>query len=186
MRCFLAMELSDEAREHLSRVQESVRRELPKGSFPRVQNLHVTLKFLGEVGDRQLAALCESMQHIKLSARIELSAAGIDRFPQHGPPRVIVATMSGSEALVAALHQAIEQRCRKPGFDSENRRYHPHVTLARLKGGATSPGPQRLHDSIKAHWPGPLFDLSEFVLFESRQGAAGSEYLKLATFRFVE
>lgn len=185
MRCFLAIELSKAAREHLNRVQEGLRVELPKGSFSPAENLHVTLKFLGDVSDRQLPALCDSMQHVRLAGKLALSAARVDFFPSRGLARVIVATMSGSDESVAALNQAIEQRCRKLGFGAESRRYHPHVTLARVRGGWSAASQHQLTGALCDRWPGPGFEAKEFALFESQLGAEGSRYVKLGTFPFA-
>ena len=186
MRCFLAIELPDDVRLHLARVQEAVRGELPSASYPRADNLHVTLKFLGEVDERLLANLCESMQMVKVSGAIELQAARLDAFPPRGPARVIVAAMTGSDGVVSALHEAIEQRCRKLGFDAEQRRYHPHVTLARAKAGVPRERFDHLEGAAPAMWPGPRFIVDGFVLFQSQLHPHGARYVKLATFPLLE
>ncbi len=182
MRCFLAIELSTRAREHLNRVQEGLRVETPKASFPRVENLHVTVKFLGDVTDNELAVLCESMQHVKVDGALSLTADKLDFFPLRGPARIAVASMSGSEQVVAALHHGIEQRCRKLGFAAENRKYRPHVTLARMKSGLGSADRRRAVQALDGHWPGPRFEVSQFALFESQLSAEGSRYIRLAAF----
>lgn len=182
MRCFLAIELSENAREHLNRVQERLRDDVPKGSFPRAENLHVTVKFLGEVSDSALPALCESMQHVRVDGELTLTAHQLGFFPLRGLARIAVASMSGSENVVEALHQGIEQRCRKLGFASENRNYRPHVTLARMKSGLDTAGKRRAAELVDRHWPGPQFEVSQFVLFESQLSSEGSRYIRLATF----
>jgi 2'-5' RNA ligase len=184
MRCFLAIELSDAARQHLARAQEVIRGEVPKGSYPRDENLHVTLKFLGNADDRQVGLLCESLRHVKLDGDLTLRANALACFPPRGEGRIVVASMGGSEGLVGALHQALEQRCRKLGFEAEHRRYHPHVTLARVRPGIALAARERLTERVAHLWPGPQFDVTEFVLFESQLHPQGSRYLKLARFDF--
>jgi 2'-5' RNA ligase len=182
MRCFLAIELSDRARQHLARVQEALRGELPMISYPRPENLHVTLKFLGDVDGARLTALCESLARVKLSGTVEIRAAQLDAFPPHGPARILVATMTGSDGVVSALHDAIEQRARKLGFDAEHRRYRPHVTLARAKAGVRRGQLDRAAETFAELWPGPRCGVNEFVLFQSQLHPTGSRYIKLATF----
>jgi 2'-5' RNA ligase len=182
VRCFLAIELPDDARRHAARVQTALRVHFPDASYPRAENLHVTLKFLGEAGDRQVALLCESMRHIKVDGVLELAAERMDFFPNRSLARVIVASMAGSEGIVSALHVAIEQRCRKLGFDAENRKYHPHITLGRASPGVPEAVQQRLRDVAAGVWPGPRFMAGEFVLLHSELSPKGSRYIKLASF----
>ena len=182
MRCFLAIELSEPARAHLLGAQAMLRDLLPKLSIPRAENLHVTLKFLGDADDRQLDAVYESLRHVQVDGRLELAASAMSAFPQRGAARVLVASMAGSEAVVAALHNAVEQRCRRLGFTSEQRRYHPHVTLARCARGVPPEQQRALVERVQGHWPGPTFVVARFVLFHSQRHPEGSRYIKLATF----
>lgn len=185
MRCFLALELSDEARRHLECVQQAMRAQLPAASYPKPENLHVTLKFLGHANDGQITGIYESMHQVKISGRLELAADGLDGFPKRRVARVIVAAMSGSDGVMSTLHDAVEQRCRRLGFEGEQRKYRPHVTLARVARGVDAATQQKLSQSVSKHWPGPALEVREFVLFESQLHPEGSRYIKLATFRFV-
>lgn len=182
MRCFLAIELPDAARQHLARAQEAVRETLGKASYPRQENLHVTLKFLGDASDRQVEGLYESMLAVKVDGALRLAAGGIAFFPQRGDARVVVASMTGSDRIVAALHGAVEQRCAKLGFTSEQRRYHAHVTVTRVARGLPRAEQARVTHAVEALWPGPEFEVREFALFESQLNPQGSRYIKLATF----
>src|SRR5437016_5643438 len=111
MRLFLAIELPDDVRDHLVRVQTALTPVMPDVAITRAQNLHVTVKFLGEVDDRRTVSLCESLAKIR-GAAMELSAQRIECFPMRGPIRIVAAAMEGSLAALRALHQAIEQRCK--------------------------------------------------------------------------
>src|SRR6266550_2352900 len=118
MRLFLAIELPDDVREHLVRVQEALATVMPEVAMTRAENLHVTLKFLGEVDDRGTVSLCESLAKIR-GAAMELSARGVECYPKRGPIRIIAAGMDGSLVALRGLHQAIEQRCQFLGFEKE-------------------------------------------------------------------
>jgi RNA 2',3'-cyclic 3'-phosphodiesterase len=172
MRCFLAIELSEAARQHLASVQEAMKGVLPEASYPGPENLHITLRFIGEADARQVEQLLESMQHVKVSGSPVLSAARMVYFPPKGPVRVTAASMVGSEQVVAALHQAVEQRCRKIGFEAEQRRYHPHVTLSRVRRGLPPAEARRAGESAMQMWPGPVFEVGQFVLFSSQLHSA--------------
>jgi 2'-5' RNA ligase len=182
MRCFLAIDLPDPVREHLVRVQSAVRAEVPKASYPKPENLHITLKFLGEADERQIARLVDSLGRVKIDGALRLTPSGLAFFPPRRHARVIVATMTGSESLVAALHLTVEQRCRALGFASETRKYHPHVTFARSPRGVPHAVRQTLTESLASEWPGPEMSVTEFVLFESQLHPQGSRYIRLASF----
>jgi 2'-5' RNA ligase len=119
------MELSDSARRHLARVQASLRAQLPDASYPPAENLHVTLKFLGEANDQQIPAICEGMRDSNGVGSLTLMATELSFFPSRAPARVIVASIAGSEQPIATLHDSIEGRCRTLGFAAETRQYHP-------------------------------------------------------------
>jgi 2'-5' RNA ligase len=184
MRLFLAIELPDDVREHLVRVQQAIAGLAPKASLTKPENLHVTLKFLGEVDERRTAELCDSLAKVT-GAVIELSADRLECFPTRGPLRIIAAGMRGSEKALAGVHGAIEQRCRYLGFESETRRYRPHVTLARAKG--SDGGDRRKLDEASAEfWPGPSWRVGEFVLMQSRLRPQGAEYVVAARFPLAQ
>src|SRR6266498_3146377 len=136
MRMFLAIELSDEVRAHLVGVQEALARELHGVAMTKGENLHVTLKFLGEVDERRVVELCESFAKVT-SSEVELAAEKVECFPERGPVRIVAAAMAGEIETLAGLHAGIEQRCKFLGFEKENRKYRPHVTLARARGAVS-------------------------------------------------
>jgi 2'-5' RNA ligase len=175
MRMFLAIELPDEVRKHLVGVQEKIVAELPDVSITKPENLHITLKFLGEVDEKRQAELCESLRKVT-AGPIELTADRLVCFPPRGPFRIIAAAMSGSDRALSALHAAIEQRCRYLGFEKETRKYQPHVTLARARRPVNPAGCRAGEDATAECWPGPTFKLPEFVLMISRLHPQGSQY----------
>jgi RNA 2',3'-cyclic 3'-phosphodiesterase len=182
VRLFLAIELPDEARRHLVKVQEVLKAAAPEAAYTRGQNLHLTLKFLGEVDERRVPEICESLVKIAVSGRLELSADRIECFPPRGPVRIVAAAMCGSEAAMGGLHAAIEQRCKFLGFTSEARKYKPHVTLARARKPLRGDVRMKLREESTRLWPGPEFTVTEFVLMDSRLRAEGSEYSVAARF----
>jgi RNA 2',3'-cyclic 3'-phosphodiesterase len=181
MRLFLAIELPDDVREHLARVQERVRESAGKASYPRAENLHVTLKFLGETRDKDLPPLCESLAKVS-GGSIELTPTGIECFPEKGPVRVITAAMGGSADALAALHKSIEQRCHFLGFDRERRKYRPHVTLARARPTLPSVMRDQLRTATAHLFSAAAFTVRDFVLMSSQLFPKGSQYAIVARF----
>ena len=185
MRLFLAIELPEEIRTHLVSVRDELKRHITRGSFPRDENLHITLKFLGDVEAAEVSKLSESMHLVRAGGPINLSAQDIECFPERGPIRVVAAQFGGDLAGMKSVHQSVEQRCRHLGFERETRAYRPHVTLVRARP-TLDPGFRKIADSFAAQFPGPSFDVDEFSLVESRLRAEGSEYNTLGRFRFIE
>ena len=184
MRLFLAIELDDASRGHLVAVQAAAAPVMAEASQTRPQNLHLTLKFLGEVEPRRAEALTESLAKVRGPAGIELAAVGAECFPPRGPIRIIAAALGGQVEALGAIHGAIEQRCRFLGFDRETRAYRPHVTLARARPILPPATRERLTEATQPFWPGPTFVAKEFVLVQSTLKPQGSEYAAVGRFPF--
>jgi len=181
MRLFLAIELPDDVRSHLLEVRKRLEIALPKISYTRPENLHLTLKFLGGVEPKKFDAITESLAKISTSA-IDLRATAIDCFPSRGPIRIVTAALDGSLPPLRALVESIEQRCNFLGFDKEQRAYRPHVTLARARPVLSPKFRQLASDATVDLWPGPSFLPNEFVLMDSQLSPAGSKYTPVAHF----
>jgi 2'-5' RNA ligase len=182
MRLFLAIELPAAVREHLVRVQQALAPAFGKASFTKAQSLHITLKFLGEVSDRDMQKLTESLRAVRSSAEIHLISERVDFFTDPRPVRIVAAIFGGDEKALAGLHAAVEQRCQYLGFDREKRRYTPHATLARARPILPPATRELVQRSADGLFPGPSFDMREFVLMQSRLQASGAEYIVAARF----
>lgn len=193
MRLFVAIELSDPARAHLTDLVVGWRNHWnhgagkgnsnsPKWPSPNwvvPEKLHLTLKFFGELPDVQFPLLAAALNETTIDSPIRLYAEGIEFFPPHGRVRVIAAAIGGDLSRLELLHERIESVCAGAGFPVEGRSFRPHVTLARcrqmLPSQARSAGPAWQH-----RFPGPGWSVGEIVLMESRLKASGSEYVPVA------
>ena len=141
------------------------------------EQLHLTLRFVGEV-DRPLADdLALALARIA-SNRFTLRIAGTGRFEQRNGG----ALWAGVEpkAPVAALASKVERLSIDLGLEPERRAFHPHVTLARWKGRRTREVADFLErTSGLASEP---FEVTEFILFESRLSRHGAHYEEAATY----
>jgi 2'-5' RNA ligase len=181
MRLFLAIELPQDVKDHLIGVRKRLEAALPKIAYTRAENLHLTLKFLGEVEKKRLAPITESLALIK-TAPIELSADGIECFPHRGPINVLAASMTGTLPPLRALVESIEQRCKFLGFEKEQRAYRPHATIARARPVLSAKFRAAAEDATRDLWPGPVFKPAEFVLMDSHLTPEGSKYTAIARF----
>ena len=131
MRCFIAIDLSDEVKKELSKVQEQLQ-ELKDVKMRLVEpkKLHLTIKFLGEISDFQVNKIKESLKKIKFDAfSVRLNDLGTFPTPQY--IRIIWVDAKPKEKL-AELQQKIEKALVEQGFKKE-KRFETHITLARVK-----------------------------------------------------
>jgi 2'-5' RNA ligase len=121
--------------------------------------LHLTLQFLGEQTEERTARAIEIARTIK-HAPFELSIGGYGVFPNERRPHVLWLGVQGD---VAPLANALGAALKADGFAIEERAYHPHVTIARLRGAKLPPLPELPHTAS--------FRVDRFVLLESKGGA---------------
>ncbi len=141
------------------------------------EQLHLTLRFIGEV-ERPLADdLADALSRIRAPA-FQLKVAGAGRFEQRSSGTLWAAVEP--KAPVAALAAKIERVCHENGLEPERRAFHPHITLARWKGRRT----RAVQDFLERRrdLSSEPFDVDEFILFESRLSRHGAHYEEVASY----
>lgn len=189
MRLFFAIELPKDVRGQLLRLRgELERKQYGRVKWERPENLHLTLKFLGDVPDPAVPALCEAVRAARGSGPFRLRPEGWVFFPERGPVRIVAAGVGGDTDWLTLLQRDVESACEAAGYPRDARAYHAHLTIGRAKdglphdlrtryghrpGGRTPPG---------AGESGPAFDVTEFVLMESQLRPEGPLYTPVARF----
>ena len=182
MRCFVAVKVCAPVCKLLLQVQEALQRADADVKWVEEGNLHLTLKFLGDLSEDQLASLRSLLiAEAARWPRMSLTYAGTGVFPEHGEPRVVWAGCSGDVAKLAGLAAAIELHAESVGVPNERRPFVAHLTLGRVK---SSRNVKRLQAAIENQRQVPLGpdEITEFVLFQSRLTSAGPTYEPLARF----
>jgi len=185
MRLFIAIELPDFLRRSLSDLSRNLTlADIPPKSFVRAENLHITIKFIGEVVDPDLSRVCGALKQIPSTGSIRLTPDHVECLPERGPVRVIGVGLTGDLDRLQALYDSIENVSELLGVRRERRRFFPHVTIARLRrtlSPAVRPSLERVavQDS-----PGKSFDVREFVLMQSILERDGARYVPVARFPF--
>lgn len=133
--------------------------------------LHLTLRYVGEVASRQADDLAEALERVSV-APVSLTLAGVGHFERKGAARTLWAGVAPSEPL-RMLQGRVEQACRRAGSPPETRRFAPHVTLARLNRASGPVGGWMARNGTfrAGEWP-----VEEMVLYESHLSPLGSEY----------
>jgi RNA 2',3'-cyclic 3'-phosphodiesterase len=141
IRTFLAVALSDAAREALQREISSLAKALPSVRWGNVASLHLTLAFLGELDDERLAAAHEATQ--AAASQGAPFALTLDQLGTFGPshaPRVIWAGVGGEVAALRRVQTTLAHELDARGFPpQEHPDYAPHLTLARVRDRLPAP-----------------------------------------------
>ena len=194
MRLFLAIELPQAVRTRLAELPRHWQaiwgerllgrspRPYPACSWVREQNLHVTLRFLGPVGDERVSEVCTSLEKVPKPGALSLQPDRLELLPPRGPVRVIAVGFGGDLSELEELHGSIEAACGAIGFAPEGRKYRPHVTLARTRAPLHGSVRLALADAESDYLPAPQMRVEAFVLMESRLYREAAEYIPLARF----
>jgi len=182
MRTFIAVNLTDNIRQALSRTQEALKGEGTDVSWVKPENLHITLKFLGEVEEARLPELRETIaSFLRDAAPFRLTFEGLGAFPTLRAPRVIWAGAKEGAAELAALQAKIEEGLWRIGFPKEERSFTPHLTLGRVRSLRRREAlVEGISKATSAAFGGMVLERVE--LMKSQLHPAGSIYTVLESF----
>ncbi|MBW2964635.1 RNA 2',3'-cyclic phosphodiesterase [Candidatus Woesearchaeota archaeon] len=175
MRLFIAFDVSEEAKRILENTQKQVKLD---GKATLTKEFHLTLKFLGEVPEEKLDAIKQALEKIKFE-KFDASLDGVGAFPDKRNPRVVWVGLEPHEKITA-LQQQVDAEMNKIGFPKEDR-FHPHLTLARIKFLNNRKDFENLLDNLKV--PESSFNVSSFSLIKSTLTPEGPVYENLGSFR---
>lgn len=188
MRLFVALQIPDSIRNDYAALIDDLRRldakaAAKKPKWVRPENLHVTLKFIGNIDPAKLDSLCDELLRVHSLQEVRLHFRNIGFFPNEKRPRVICGSMEASENLAPLAHD-VGQQITTLGFPAEEPVFTPHLTLARLDPPGIAP---ELRAAVEKHAARDFGELqtSEFRLIESKLKPTGAEYTTIQSFSFV-
>ncbi len=167
IRLFVGIELPEELRDRLAALGEG----LPGARWVPAHNLHLTLRFIGEVDEALAEDLHQALESVRAPAFTQ-ALGGVGTFAARGRPHTLWVGAEREPPLVH-LRDKIESALVRAGLDPEGRKFAPHVTLAKL----ADPKPDRLHHFLAAHsLLRAEFEVERFVLFSSLLGGGDPVY----------
>lgn len=184
IRCFVAVEIPEPIQAVLEPVRTHLQSQIHKGtSWTKPGNFHLTLKFLGDVHPEAINDISEAVQRVTdRYAPFSIDFGGIGAFPNLARPRVIWMGIKQGASTVARLAKAVNLELTPLGFSTDNR-FHPHLTLARLRS-ATNLEPLknilRKYDTIV----GGSMRVNEITLMQSQLHPNGAIYTPLSVCHF--
>lgn len=182
MRTFIAIELDDKLKEQLSTLIKELMSVSRNIRWVKRQGMHLTLKFLGEVAQDKIREIESSLAAIaRNNDTFPLQLKGTGAFPPgKRNPRVLWVGITENPGLLR-LHDEVESGCEQLGFSREKRRFHPHLTLGRVKDYSRMGGVLPLLEEKKETVFGEM-TVKRFTFFQSSLKPTGAEYSILAEF----
>lgn len=175
MRTFIAIDLDPALKATLLELVGALKRKGADVRWVQPQGLHLTLKFLGEVGPAGLPAVAEAVRKAAAEKRsFPLVLQGTGTFPGGARPRVLWAGVREVPELMD-LQRAVEEGLEKVGYPREARPFHPHLTLGRVNGPSRITEAVRELDKCRDTGFGEM-TVQSVAMFESVLKPQGAEY----------
>jgi 2'-5' RNA ligase len=176
MRTFIAIALTREIRDYLASIQEELKKCRADVKWVQPENIHLTLKFLGERDEKKIEKIkleLEETARDKKSFSIRLSAVGA--FPKLDFPRIIWVGIDRGEKETEEIAYELEERIAKIGIPKEDRPFSSHITIARLKSPLNR---ESLVQELKKLAPpqGKEFKVGKITLYKSTLTPQGPIY----------
>src|SRR6266487_71046 len=185
-RTFIALDLNEELQRFLGGISSQTTKELPDLRWVEPAGIHLTLAFLGELSDDQLAEAVDATEEAAQKAiPFEYRLKGLGIFGSTHQPRVI---WMGVEDLPSGkiqgsplqqLHRVLTKELELRGFETEKRPFSPHLTLARIKQPLSPVEQQRLQRLLHSKQAGafsPIYEANNLCVMKSELSRAGATY----------
>ncbi len=179
MRLFIAVPLDERIKQKMVRVKDRIDVDNARVRWCTADQLHLTLKFIGEVGDDRTGLICEAMKRVAdLTPTFDMEIAGTGCFPPNGTVRVIWIAGSEPSGVLCRAAQGLEEELEKLGIPREKRTFSEHFTIGRVKFDRSR---GKLRESVLA----TTFErcrqqVKELVLYQSMLARNGAEYMPVA------
>jgi len=183
LRTFIAVEIPSQVQKKIQEAVELLRKELGSTLIRWVpaQNIHITLKFLGDVSPASVDHLTQMLRtEADSMSAFDIAISGLGSFPSLRRPRVLFIGIQ-APAELEALYRGIEAACSRLGYESEGRDFSPHLTIGRVRQDASATDQQRIRRVLE----GTTIDslgiarVNSVHLYKSELKPSGSVYTQI-------
>lgn len=183
IRAFIAIHLPEEIARQLGQVLDELKKQLPAAPVRWVppENIHLTIKFLGDVSEVNLDLLTKMLQaEAARHPAFEIKVGGLGAFPTIRRPRVVWVGVE-APAELAALQRGVEAETARLGYESEQRAFSPHLTLGRVTRNPAPADLRDLSDVLERYYVGSLgvVQVTSVHLLRSDLRPGGAVYTRL-------
>lgn len=179
LRAFIAIKLPQNIIASIDQVQNNLKSYGLKLRWVRPENIHLTLKFLGDISKSEIEKVSQALfDTADKHPLITLMVKGLGVFPSIKRPRVIWVGISGQTDQLVRLQKDIDTKLKNIGFPKEKRPFKGHLTLARAKENINS---KKIFDAIKqfGKFESETFVAKNIILFKSELKSTGAVYSTL-------
>ena len=179
IRAFIAVELPQALRVGIERLQDKLQQQRLHLRWVRPQNIHLTLKFLGNIDLKDVPDITESLaQAVQAHGAFKLAPQGLGIFPNLKNPKVVWIGLGGDSAKLRALQRSIDEGLDLLGFAKEKRPFKGHLTIGRVKGRMES---RKIVDALKScrMFAADSFKVDQLALIKSDLRPQGPIYTRL-------
>ncbi len=190
MRAFIAIDLPSNIKDAISKMQEKLKISLPKVSWVAPVNLHLTLKFLGEISPKQLDSINQIISEtVKTIPGFKIKLESLGAFPNEACARIIwIGTDQAPKALEQIAAQ-LETKIAELGIPKEDRPFRAHITIGRIKHRLIPSDLEKGINQVKSDlvYANLEFNARGITLFQSTLGKQGPTYtvLKETSFKIT-
>jgi 2'-5' RNA ligase len=190
LRAFIAIEIPEPILELISQQTSALRRACPYSLVRWIpnQNIHLTLKFLGDSPSQKLEELAQQLVvEIQRHRQFSLTVKGIGVFPNNRRPRIVWIGIENQPALIEVF-RSIESTAAGVGYTPEERSFSPHLTIGRVRPRVTREELQKIGKTVTEMNIGPLGNVpvESIHIIRSELKQTGAVYTRLYTAKLSE
>lgn len=185
VRTFIAIEIPEATKKTMAEVQTRLKGAGAEANWTRPEGIHLTLKFLDEVPEERISEVLTALMQVVEGQRIfRLQVAGAGVFPNEKNPRVVWIGVAGELDALMGLQHRVEEHMVRLGFQQEDRRFTPHLTLGRIKRPPMRGSwMQALESAGDISLPG--FEVTAISLMKSELKKTGAVYTEIGRAGFL-
>lgn len=186
MRLFVAINFPDEIKNTLGSFIKDIRALPSNAKWVETENLHLTVCFLGDVPAIKIAFIVEALRRsVEGVSPFYLNLGGVGLFPSKERPRVFWAGVSGETAALLQLNSQVQQGLKRIGFATGEKRFSPHLTLARLRSPEGFPAVFDQAEKIARDREFGVAKITSVDLMLSKLGPQGPKYSVIQRIRLA-
>lgn len=176
LRAFVALEITDEIRAALGRLEKDLKKGEARVGWVAPERIHLTLAFLGDIFAAQLAGLAAALDAAAAGCPpFAFEVAGTGAFGPPASPRVVWAGVEEPTGALARIQALVAGAVTELGFRLEERPFHPHLTLGRVRGRAGAADLTSRLESFRSLRCGRV-EVRRVLLMQSVLSSQGAEY----------
>ena len=179
MRTFIAFDLTEETKQGLTSLQSELKKSQADVKWVEPKNIHLTLKFLGEISEQQVDQVREVLNKISSHFKpYEITLSGVGAFPKLEHPRVVWVGIDSGKNETKRIAGVLSAELEKVGFQKEDREFKSHLTIGRVRGSKNKDTLKSTIQSI-SFAPQSKIPVNHITLYQSTLTPQGPIYTPL-------